>query len=636
MKKYMKQFSFNLLFCLIFIMGFSFCNINVYADPTGITRSYTSGMEVVTGLSTFSGETIESASSIHYGTGNLTSEGFILNTEKDGSALFKTIRQAYCKEFQKCSENKYEDTAFVDSVTIKIGSQSEQYIPITTIDYSEYFCNNEDIDERIKITFKIDGVSRTFYTYTSNCVIGQEKVVRDGKEYIEDVWGDRTSFDSDEFINETVTIMDEKIEISAGYISKNCQLFMEELGKAARLGIIAGSIGSGYNVGTVYSDKQISLYDAMTKNSDNKGFYDFKNLSAMKSTFDFYMNPLLGRVEFVNSGETIPSTLDDWTNFVTNQANSNVSDFIDSTIVDETKKYSIILDPVFSAFETGLSTTQINDQGYKIDSTFKIKNGIRKVSDVALSEDPKTVLSYNMKIALPYIFYKSNNDKYKLDTNQLRVLDNYTYCVANDRMYKNDGNTESLMNSIADINSLELNRKEMFFYKYQYGNQVYGVVLIGRFHEGVIDPKTGETFATGRNIAFNNGYSDLLTLNEKNANLMYGIGALSNSGKIGMLPLNFAFLINDSEEAGIKEFRDSIGANTLENEDNSKFIPLTLDNDTLYSQVKDGSLHTSIKSPQYFKILIGFLEPLQEQESEQGDKETQVSGFVLYRNNYYI
>ena len=101
------------------------------------------------------------------------------------------------------------------------------------------------------------------------------------------------------------------------------------------------------------------LYDAMTKNSDNKGFYDFKNLSAMKSTFDFYMNPLLGRVEFVNSGETIPSTLDDWTNFVTNQANSNVSDFIDSTIVDETKKYSIILDPVFSAFETGLNSKTV-------------------------------------------------------------------------------------------------------------------------------------------------------------------------------------------------------------------------------------------------------------------------------------
>ena len=95
------------------------------------------------------------------------------------------------------------------------------------------------------------------------------------------------------------------------------------------------------------------------------------------NNYEFYVNVSEFQkkvLEFVNSGETIPSTLDDWTNFVTNQANSTVSDFIDSTIVDETKKYSIILDPVFSAFETGLSTTQINDQGYKIDSTFKIKN----------------------------------------------------------------------------------------------------------------------------------------------------------------------------------------------------------------------------------------------------------------------
>lgn len=558
---------------------------------------------------------------------------------RDFNEILKTARTEYCKKFQACAEDKYANKAIIGKVEIESNGVTKEY-PITNKDFSDSLESESDVsgfndtEYEVKIGLS-DSYNYTFQTYNiyMSCVVGCS-VDDEGKHHAQS--GVILKSEAGRYQNLNPHAgenynpwSDEEVDYleTLGGIGENTISGLQSIADAARLGLIAGSVGSGYNVGTIYSNNQISLSNAMEK-QDN-GYYDFKSTSGLKSTFEYYMNPLLGKVDFLESnGGVIPSTVAEWTVFM--EKSSSEIEFIQG--------YEIILNPVFDSFESSLSDDgRINSQGLKKTENVSFSNGVSNIKDISTSRKPKSVISYNMKIALPYIFYQSAGDRYKLDMNQLRVLDGYTYCVSNNFMYQQDA-TGVMGESIGNINTLELSRDQLFIYKYVTGGYTYGVILVGQFHEGILDTTTGLTYATGRNIAFNNGYSDMLTLNSSNANLMYSIGSLSNRGRSGFLPVNVAFPVSDEEVQSLTEYQQ-------QKDDEAK--PLELSNTGAIGFVEDKKNHVGIGSPKYFKIVVGFEELKNHQEVDETTESSEPSsteqiqggnqkGFVIYWNNYYV
>lgn len=574
-------------------------------------------------------------------------------TLRDFEQILKTARTEYCKKFQACAEEKYAHKAIIGKTIVTMGSVTKEY-PLTNKEYGDSLDSKDNVsgfnDEKIEVRIELsENYKYTFQTYNPymECVVGCSiKVGEDGVERHHTEYGIVSKSSAGRYQNLSPhegecfnAWSDTEVEYleTMGGVADNTLEGLNSLADAVRVGLVAGSVGSGYNVGTVYSNSQISLTNAMEKTAN--GYYDFKTTSGLKSTFEYYMNPLLGKADFLltNNG-VIPSTIEEWTAYI-ERATQN-SDFVSG--------YEIILNPVFDAFESSLTDDgRVNSQGLKKTENINFSNGVKNIKDIATSRKPKSVISYNMKIALPYIFYQSSGDRYKLDMNQLRLLDGYSYCVSNDFMYALDG-SGVVTESVANINSLELNRDQLFLYKYVSGGNTYGVILVGQFHEGVLDTTTGLTYATGRNIGFNNGYSDMLTLNSSNVNLMYSIGSLSNSGRNGFLPRNVAFPVSESEIAGIQSFNNSQSSSQGSQDSGSQGStakPLELSNDSAISYVEDKQHHAGIDTPRYFKIIVGFEELKNHQETTDTTTSTQTSqtgekselkGFVIYWNNYYV
>ena len=579
-------------------------------------------------------------------------------TLRDFEQVLKTARTEYCKKFQACAEEKYANKAIIGKVEIVREGGSKKEYPLTNKDFNDSLGSKENVSgfNDSKYEVKI-GLSESYtYTYQAyniymECVVGCSiKVGEDGVEHHYTEYGivpkssagryQNLSPHEGECFNAWSDAEVDYLETMGG-VGENTIAALEKLADAVRVGLVAGSVGSGYNVGTVYSNSQISLTNAMEKTAS--GYYDFKTTSGLKSTFEYYMNPLLGKADFLltNNG-VIPSTIEEWTSYIERAIQNN--DFVSG--------YEIILNPVFDAFESSLTDDgRINSQGLKKTENISFSNGVKNIKDIATSRKPKSVISYNMKIALPYIFYQSSGDRYKLDMNQLRLLDGYSYCVSNDFMYALD-DSGVVLESVANINSLELNRDQLFLYKYVSGGNTYGVILVGQFHEGVLDTTNGLTYATGRNIGFNNGYSDMLTLNSSNVNLMYSIGSLSNSGRNGFLPRNVAFPVSESEMAGIQSFNNSQSSSNSgsqgagsQGSQSSTAKPLELSNDSAISYVEDKQHHAGIDTPKYFKIIVGFEELKNQQATEtttstqtptQTGEKSELKGFVIYWNNYYV
>lgn len=412
------------------------------------------------------------------------------------------------------------------------------------------------------------------------------------------------------------------------YVSQGTKIFMEDVSKAVKLGLVGGSVGKGFNVGVVYSMTQKSLQDLMETKGEG---YDFKSLNGIKATFQYYMSPLLGKIEITET-QGAPKTDEEWLQRMEGK------EFIQGN--------QIIIDSSFESFQSGLSEDIINDKGLKITTSIKIPNGVTRVEGVSLGQVPKSVISYTMDIAYPYIFVKSGN-YYKLDTNNLRIEPTYKYNIFNDRVYDED------FNEITNRADLGIERTQIFLYYYRKNNSMIGTVLIAQFDECVIDTSEEDhtLYATGRKIGVNNGYSDLLRLDNANSNLMFNTG---ESGKEGYLPKNVAFLCKPDEISELDINATMTPAYRSQHPDEYKYLP-TLSNDEIIDDLKNIEHHNSIEIlPDYFKFYV-MLYPLKtlngvtitvedtptettpdvNSPSSVTEKEEHYA-FIILRNNRYI
>ena len=639
MKSIFKQFRISLLFCLIFIISALFFSVNIYADNFGISPD----------------------DSTLYGTlrwhfmRNSDLDYLEVDTSKGLKVenLLKTVREVYCSKYQECADKKFENLEIVDKITITYGSSSsKKEIPLISeeSDYKNIFEEPSYDSKSIFIDFKIgDNSSYKFESFVENidCIVGHDtkgntiigtisKIDADGEN------SDGESYASLNGWSET----DVKNLIFKGKVSENTQKFLKDLSNAGKLGLIAGSVGSGYNVGTVYSTSQKALSTIMEKQAN--GTYDFKNLNSLRTTFSYYMSPLLGKMEFGDGKkyEEKPTNLESWTKLVSD--------------ISITSGYSIILNSEFTAFDSGLSMENINNEGLKITDDVSVRNGIKAVTGINKSSNPKTVLSYTMKIAYPYAFYRVG-DNYKLHARNLRIDPDYEYCISNDYIYPSDmfngGNgtgDAKVKDFVTNRAELNIERSQLYlFYQMNSDGSYIGVVLIGAFDECVINTKRNTEkneplyYATGRKIGFTNGYSDLLQLNTANFNLMY---ATREGGKEGYLPKNVAFLCSEEEQ---KVLENNLGVTPeMISQGKKEYMQFnSLSSDEIEDELKEIKNHPLLpEEPQFIKFNIMLMELRNEaaisefknsSNSNLSEEEIENLGFthwavVIVRNNQYI
>ena len=499
----------------------------------------------------------------------------------------------------------------------------------------------------IGVKLNVNGVDYTFFYYSKYVYEYVTVMVEndDGELVPEEVWTKVLKCDAEDdavYYDQVyagysvpVTISNERLKFQYE-IAVATEEFLGRVTKAIRLGLIAGSVSSSYNVGTVYSTTQRPLSDIMQKGSD--GGYDFKDSNSMKTAFSYFMNPFLGKVDFIE--KAVPKTIDEWTNFV---ADLN---FIDGT--------SVSINSGYVEFISGLSDEKVNNKGLKIAKDLIFRNGVSAIKDIELSDNPKSVVSYNLSIAVPYIFRRSG-EHYTLDKTNLRILDGYTYCVWNDRIY------DSNFNEITNRSELSIPRDNLYlFSNYNDENQPVGILLIGCFNECVVDTSNGEDntgksskgyfFDTGRQIGFTNGYSDAIYLNKANKNLMYAMGA---SGPEAYLLLNVAFPLDEDMSAVLKEITYTSFAERMvwEDEHPGLDFPTILKEDrtNLISFVQEPDNHIAVgEAPKFFKIMIDLVQTQNltgekkaalEDNAEEAEKIKAHSSryaFVIVRNNRYV
>lgn len=331
--------------------------------------------------------------------------------------------------------------------------------------------------------------------------------------------------------------------------SKNAIQLFEYLEKCALEGIVAGSIESGYNIGIPYSTTQRPLSDVM----EVEGYgYEFINGTKISFTFGSFYSPLFGNM-YLNQSPYLPTDLRASQQDPSYLKEDLWLDMIYDKRGELFKSGKIVIPETFIDFVFNLSDEYVNEQGYKLtDAT--IDNGATRYKFEG-TKNPKNVMSYNIPLAVPYMFNVAG-DMANLSTSNLKIIDGYTYCLYNDCIYNN-----SDMTRVASMEfEVGVPRKNIYlFHQILPGNEVgstvqTGVALVGVFDECVVDYNiTGlstyddymaNVYLTGRKVAFDNGYSDALNIREKNVNLLY---TTSEAGKKAYLPLNVLFPIKVEE-----------------------------------------------------------------------------------------
>jgi len=581
-------------------------------------------------------------------------EKYVVNGgNREVSQLESALKNEYCKKFSDMAKEDYSNTAIIDTYTIESENNwyPEKSMSLAAtdsqinklIDYVDESDNSNNM-KKIDLKCKLSGSDFTFNVYTSKIrVYTPATAEKEGYWSTVDklsVTNEMYKDTSNKFSDTDVTNIHAMGTQAAGF-----KKFLNSISNGVRLGLIAGSVSEGFNVGSVYSSTQKSLYDVMEKQPN--GCYDFKNLAAMKTTFDYYMSPLFGKIELTVDSK-VPQTNEEWV------ALANSKSFIDSSGT------SVVIDNSFNEFRQGLSEEEINEKGLKITGNVLFKNGVSRFKDVAMSKTPKSVISYTMKIAYPYLFQKRGSS-YALNTSNLRVEPNYYYCVYNDIIY--DSGFEKICNR-GDIN---IERTKLYLYNQKIkieGSEApanVGVILIGEFEEVVIDTTeegaNARKYATGRKIGFSNGYSDLLILDKPNVNLMY---CTSEGGKQGYLPKNVAFLPSKDEIGLIDHNRTLVAEAVLQGKEGAevKYLPF-IENDKIYTEVADLENHLYFDYlPDSFKVYILFdyiinvnnnqTSQVSTQTNPNGEEEQKVTeisnfkangeyrGFLILRNNRYI
>ncbi len=331
--------------------------------------------------------------------------------------------------------------------------------------------------------------------------------------------------------------------------AKNAIKLFEYLEKCALEGIVAASIESGYNIGIPYSATQKPISDVM----ELEGYgYEFKNGTTISFTFGYFYSPLFGNM-YLNQPTYLPTDnrayLED-RNYTKEDLWLELIESDKSTLF---RNGQIQISENFIDFVFNLSEEYVNEEGYKLtDAT--IDNGATRYKYEG-TKNPKNVMSYNVPLAVPYMFNVAG-DLANLSTSNLKIIEGFTYCLYNDCIYNN-----SDMTRVASMEyEVGVPRENVYlFHQLLPGSEEgtsfeTGVALIGVFDECVVDYNEtsaanlddylANTYLTGRKIAFDNGYSDALNIRQKNVNLLY---TTSEAGKIPYLPLNIAFPITVEE-----------------------------------------------------------------------------------------
>lgn len=454
-----------------------------------------------------------------------------------------------------------DDSTSISSVTVKnLGSKLSEY-------YLKWFRELGDgswVNTELP-TLEVEYTLKAKDSSTSP----QDKTQKGTYTLLEvDVGGLFSSPDSDYKITKMVLTMSLEEESSSkvykinvnpskGKSVENGKKMISRLAYHALEGIAAGSIEYGYNIGIPYSLTQRPLTDLMELKGNG---YEFKSVSTIAYTFGYYYHPLLGNM-YLNKELYLPTK-----NLATKKSSESTTVTKEDLWMEllESKKSSIfsngniVIPDNFINFENNLSDENVNEEGYKL-TDIKIENGATRYSDVPGSKGPKNVLSYNVPMAVPYIFSVSNETSARLGTNSLRQIENFIYCLYNDCIYDNE------MNRVASMEFEVGVPREKIYLFFQYvssddtssddddageaATSKTGVALVSVFDECVVDYRENmeganeaqykkHLYLTGRKVGFDNGYSDALNIKEKNANLLYATG---ESGKKGYYPLNILF-----------------------------------------------------------------------------------------------
>ena len=587
MNKNIKYLLYSLLFCLIFIVSYS---INIYAISGTVKPD---------------------------GTGLTDSSGKVVATIDE---VKTAVKNDYAKKFKEMAEDKYSDTSIIEEIKASSG------------DNISMAATKEQIVDRLSaagtdvITFSFE-TSKAKYdvkTYTTHVNVTIDGVTQ------------KVAKNTPEAANAgDATELQRQYDIAMGAIE-----FLNNVTGSTRIGLMGGSISYGYNVGVVYSMTQKSLYDLMEK-KDN-GTYDYKNMSAMKTAFEFYYGPIAGKINAVGESK-LPTTDDEWITLLQSK------NFISGN--------SVIIDPGFLQFSRTLSKEQMNDEGFKITDTIRFPNGVQPFKGIANVKQPDSVISYTMKMAYPYVFYNFGTN-YKLDMNNLRIEESYYYCVYNDYIYERLA--DGTLSRITDRGELGIERTQIFsYYQDMYEDQEgsdeqkrtrIGVILIAEFDEAVVDTTdSGKTsdgkqkyYGTGRKIGFNNGYSDLLLFDKANVNLMF---TDSEGGKEAFVPKNIAFRCTTEDGEKIMQNVALLAETQVQGTKKRERLPVLTD-DEVDENAGDVTNHIEyLENPPYFKIyvklhrLVNFESESKLKEQQQQQQIMDVSshyGVIIVRNNKYI
>ena len=418
---------------------------------------------------------------------------------------------------------------------------------------------------------------------------------------------------------------------------------------SARGMVMAAMVGYGFNVGSMYSTRQVPLSDAMEKIGNG---YEFVKSAIFKQSFAYYMHPILGRLE-LNEEERKTycngsATIVDWRNMAQRE-NYGFTNY----------SASIVINKDFKTFIESLDLTgeSMSSNGLKVSKTDNLLTDGVKRANIPNTSDfpnpmPKVVISYMVEMAFPYIFAEVGNS-YRMNSVSVRVEDGFEYCLYNDIIYKKGDYSEK--GTVTDRSALKIGRDKLYLYNVLTstdGSTRKGILIFGEYEEAVVDTTTGSNngrlYATGRKIGFKNAYSDKLNINIANPEIMYVEN--DSNAHIGYLPKNVLFLPTDAERE-ISESNYLLDPEALRQ--GKKEFQLLDSNmysyEEMQNQISDMNNHISFENnPKFVKLWISFTQVTNYtgvdslSESDQNDAEKIAAaglshyGVFIIRNNRYV
>lgn len=484
----------------------------------------------------------------------LSSDSFVFKNssgkcgeERSLSTLVDTIKNSYYKSLVKQWASKFENTVLFDGIEYT-GTSIANFNPMLDQKVDGY-CSGENGSEGY-FSIKADSTYKFYLPYGS---------------YIDTKMVGGVS--TNQFLPKISHPSNSTYQVE-GKLLKNAEAGVTAIIKGVKEGLIAGNIECGYNIGTVYSDNQVSLdtvmqaydgKDASASPSDNSkaspdtsnssssnDFYKFKDSYSLKATMDYFICPLFGKIRV----EDLPKDDAAW--------NAKISD-IDALVEGDAIKIN-------EGYRQFIGKTSADFSSIKPLGNLSFTNGVQAytISTGVKTQEPGKYVNYNMRIAVPYYFEQTAGG-YRMRADGLKTLDGYTISLYNDAIFKTEAST-GVVSKLCTCADLDLDRKYLAFYNQEVNGVKIGVVIVLRYEEGVVDVNDGgKMYFTGRKVAFGGNYSSALKLTEQNRDTMYF--TTKTSGKQAILPQFFAFNIPTadgtiqklySDKGSHKEVKDAV------------------------------------------------------------------------------